>query len=110
MQFIKVGGKERSLRYSYNSVCAIEDAFGMGMESIFSKEQVGFRTTRILLWGALKTSQRNITLDQAGDLIEEYMREGNDIDSLASKCILAYKEFLPNADEDIEDEQTIEKK
>lgn len=66
-----VGGVERELRYTYNRICALEEALG-GLSLDAFLQRIGgssptFRDARLFFWAGLG----NGTVEEAGDMIDE---------------------------------------
>ena len=74
MIYIKLGGKERPLRYDINSVTRIEELFGGKslITMLSNPAYFGFSLIRALLWGGLRHREKGLTLDRTGILMHEY--------------------------------------
>ena len=70
------------LKYDFNSIAEIEDKAGKTIGAIFTSGNVGFNTMRLLVWGGMLASRPRITLQQAGELIGEYVAEGGTLAGL----------------------------
>ena len=55
----ETNGRELRLKYTFNSICAIEDRAGMPLEKLMSRR---FTPVRLLFWGALTELQPEISL------------------------------------------------
>jgi hypothetical protein len=74
---LPVGGETYTLRYSYDSLCALEGITDRGFFELaaemagLAQEPGKFRlgTLRAVLWAALREHHKGITLQQAGELI-----------------------------------------
>ncbi len=86
-----IGGKERRLRYTYNSICDVEERAGLGIGGLFSKERVGFNTIRLLLWGALKADDKGLTVDRTGNLLGDYLEQDGDLEVLYDELMVAFE-------------------
>ena len=85
--FIKIGGKERRLRYDINSAAEMEELMG-GKSLLYVMSNpmaAGFSAIRILLWGGLKHAEKGISLQRGGLMMQEYMESGGSIETLALK-------------------------
>lgn len=91
--YLRYNDVEKVVRYSYNAICDIEDELKMSVTKIFSEDNLGFKVLRVLLWAGLKTSDRNISIDRTGVIIEEYLlsSEGS-IENLSKVCMDALEE------------------
>jgi hypothetical protein len=80
---IELGGKTRTIKFDYNSICDMEEKANMGIPQIMS-ENAGFNTLRLLMWSGLKHENRGLTLDMVGLWIQKYLDEGNELEKLYS--------------------------
>lgn len=60
----------RTIKFDMNAVCRLEKELGHSIAQI-DWNHVGFSTLRTLLWACLRHSVRNLTLEQAGDFIDQ---------------------------------------
>ena len=86
---------ERRLKYGHNALCEFENELGKPIGSLFSEEQVGFNTIRVLLWAGLIWETPGLTVDEAGQLIDQVPEEAaEDITNRAKyvleRCLLAF--------------------
>lgn len=77
------------LRYTINSICAMEELAGVSLDRA-SEKVFGF--ARLILWGALLDCHPDITLSQTGDLITDYVKCGGEMDSIMHLCATALDE------------------
>lgn len=75
----------RALRYSVNAVCAMEEKCP-SLDELFDKP---YAAARLLLWGALIGGDDNMTVEDAGRLIDEYLLGGGTIEEIVAKCTSA---------------------
>lgn len=70
---LKVEGREYTLCFSIDAMCALEEKLDRTMQDIMSDltdpTRIGVRLTRALLWASLREHHSEITLKMAGDLI-----------------------------------------
>jgi hypothetical protein len=85
---IELSGKERNLRYDYNSVCDLEERANKGIIQLMN-EQAGLNVLRLLLWAGLKHENKGLTVDMVGLWIQKYLDDGMSMDALFEKCITA---------------------
>lgn len=83
---IEIGGKSYNLLFSYNALCLVETQGGtrelMG-EGVSAKNLTGCRA---ILWATINASKtRTITIEEAGDLCEQYIAENGGISALQDK-------------------------
>ena len=79
----EVGGRELRLRYTFNSICAMEDMAGMPLERLMCRR---FSPVRLLFWGALIDRQPEISLREAGDMIGAHIKAGGRLEDIAGLC------------------------
>ena len=79
----EVGGRQLRLRYTFNSICAMEERAGMPLEQLMTRM---YCSVRLLFWGALIELQSEITLSEAGDIIGAHIKAGGSIDDVALMC------------------------
>lgn len=72
--------KKRNLRYTINSLCAVEEKAGIGFESLILTGQLS--ALRLLLWAGLRHEDEDLSVEDAGDLIDAYLDNDNSIEEL----------------------------
>lgn len=75
------------LRYDFNALADLEEKAGQGVGSLFSEGRLGFNTIRLLVWAGCKWQNKNLTLEQAGQAIQDYVVSGNSMDALANTIL-----------------------
>lgn len=88
-RMLELGGRGYLLRYTVNSMCAVEARVGGPLEDILKYD---FAAVRLLLWGGLIEGCPELTLKGAGDLMEAHMRAGGTMDELVEQCAAAMRE------------------
>lgn len=81
-----VDNKTRSLKYDINAMGDFEQLTGMGLAQMMSTRAV-YGATRALLWAGLKSSDRGLTIDRVGILMQEYLEAGGDLAELLDAAI-----------------------
>ena len=79
----EMGGRQLRLRYTFNSICAMEERAGMPLDQLMTRM---YSPVRLLLWGALIELQPGITISEAGDIIGAHIKAGGSIDDVALLC------------------------
>ena len=79
---IEIGGKTKRLRYDFNAVADIEEKSGRGLGDLFSEQNIGLYSIRLLLWGGLKWEDPGLTVERTGQMIQEYIEDGNTLEDL----------------------------
>ena len=69
---LEIGDKTYEFEFTINSVCDLEERTGKGFADLMSVE--GLTSLRALIWCGLITHQKTITMAQAGDLVQEYLK------------------------------------
>ncbi len=72
MRYIETGGKRLPLKFTYNSLCRLEEETGRAFSGMLKTE---LSCVRGLLWCALLSARPKLTLADAGRLAEAYVRE-----------------------------------
>lgn len=79
----EVGGRRLRLRYTFNSICAMEDMAQTALDRLTTRL---YSSVRLLFWGALIELQPETTLNEAGDIIGAHIKAGGSIDEVARVC------------------------
>lgn len=92
--YIKLGAKERPLRYDINTVTRIEELFGgKSLITMLSNPAFfGFSLIRALLWGGLRHREKGLTLERTGIMIQEYLDDGGSLADISDKVMSALME------------------
>ena len=76
----EIGGRELQMRYTFNSLCAMEERAGGGLAQWNNRQ---YTPVRLLFWGALIDRQPEITLTEAGNLIGGHIASGGTLEQIA---------------------------
>jgi hypothetical protein len=68
----KILGREYALKLNANVVAEIEGQLNAPIYTVFD---IGFRGIRALLWGAIYSSHNRFKIEQAGEMIDELLKE-----------------------------------
>jgi len=83
---IEIGGKSYNLVFSFNAMCMIETVGGMREllgQGAAAKNLTGCRA---VLWATINASHtRDITIEEAGDLCDQYITENGGLQALITK-------------------------
>lgn len=79
----EIGGRELRLKYTFNSICAVEERAGTSLDRFMTKI---YNPVRLLFWGALIELQPETTLSEAGNIIGAHVRAGGTLDEVAELC------------------------
>lgn len=78
--------RERHIRLDSNALADIEQVFNDApMGELLRPSRLGVQVIRAILWAGLRHEDPKITLRQAGDLMDLWMRNGGRLDDLAAK-------------------------
>ena len=80
---VRVAGREWNLRYTVNSLCALEDRAGMSIDRLMDRQ---FSATRLLLWAGLAEMQPELTVRDVGALIGEHIAGGGSLEDIVELC------------------------
>jgi len=86
---LDIGETRYILHYSLNAMCEMERAAGCPLEQMIEKQ---FSAARLLLWGALIDRQPEMTISQAGRLMDVCMREGRTLEEIINICYQAMED------------------
>ncbi len=94
---LEAGEKVYSLRFTTNSICELEDHFGgKGISQIVveMQGQPSMKLVRAMIWGALIDGHPNLTMKEAGTILDEV-----GIETITEKLGEALKRYFPDAKE-----------
>ena len=66
----KVGEVEYTLKFSTNAICELESRLDKGLNTIVANME-RLTTVRAMLWAGLQSKHESITIDRAGDIIDQ---------------------------------------
>ena len=96
MTAICLNGREYALRYSVNAVCCLEDKLG-GLTALMRNE---VSCLRGLLWCGLMETEKGLTLEGAGALLQAHLDGGGSLSQVSGQIAAALEEagfFQPPA-------------
>jgi hypothetical protein len=73
MTTIKLGGKERELKFSFSSLRALENHYKKPIDKIFSENfaNVSLEILVVMLWACLRKADKRLTVEKVEELIDE---------------------------------------
>ena len=80
---VEIGGQSVRLKYTVNSMCAVEDRAGGALDEVMERQ---FTAARLLLWGGMLETHPEATLAEAGTLIGEHLKRGGTLDEVVGFC------------------------
>lgn len=96
----RVAGREFKLRFTVNSLCALEDRAGMSIDRLMDRQ---FSATRLLLWAGLMEEQPELTVRDVGALIGRHVAEGGTLEDIVELCADGLREagFFGHGDDSL---------
>ena len=88
-KYIEIAGQNLRMKYTVNSLCAVEDRAGQPLDRLLDRQ---FSAARMLLWGGLTECQPEITLSAAGELIGKHISSGGSLEEIIDLCAEGLKE------------------
>lgn len=87
-------GREYPLRFTVNALCSLEEKTGKGLGDMQGSQMSCLRG---LLWCGLLEQRPEMTLRDAGDLIENHLLSGGDLTQLSRQMAAALEDacFFP---------------
>ena len=85
---MEIGGRALALRYTVNSMCVVEEMAG---GSLFDVLGADFTAARLLFWGALMDRQQEITLREAGEMLDSHLQAGGTLSEIVDACAEAMR-------------------
>ena len=82
-RMIELAGRSFKMRYTINSLCAVEDRAGMPIDDLLDRQ---FSATRLLLWGGLIERQPELTLGEVGELMGACLEKGMSLSDIVDLC------------------------
>lgn len=82
-RIVWLAGMPLALRYTVNSMCALEARAGMPIDRLMDRH---FSATRLLLWAGLYHNHPELTVYEAGELIGEHMSGGGSLEDIVEAC------------------------
>lgn len=82
-RIIEIAGRSLKLRYTVNSLCAVEERAGCAIDALIERQ---ISATRLLLWGGLIECQPELTPDTVGDLIGASLQAGGRLEDIVDIC------------------------
>jgi hypothetical protein len=79
---VELGGKEKLLKFDYNSVSDLEAHYGKGIGAILDEAQFGFHTARMFYTFGLRWKEPGITPQRVGELLGEKINEGATLETI----------------------------
>lgn len=78
----EVNGEMKQMRFDYNAVADLEEYFNAGIMEIMNEKRVGFSMLRAFFWAGLRWRDRGLTIQRAGNLVEQMIKDGKTLPDL----------------------------
>ena len=91
---LTLNGRDYPLRFSINALCCLEEKTGLSLNRLQSAQ---FSCLRGLIWCGLMESERGLTLEAAGELLDAHLRAGGDLEAVSDTLAQALQDacFFP---------------
>lgn len=86
---IEVAGKCLRMKYTVNSLCAVEDRAGQPLDLLMNRQ---FSAARLLFWGGLTECQPELSVADAGNLIGSHIAAGGTLEEIIDLCAEGLKD------------------
>lgn len=84
MPQIDLGGETRELKFSFTVIRTVErQAGGKSIGYLTSPDHSGYDTMCLLIWGAIRHEDKKITVDQVGEWLDKYLKDGGTFEALS---------------------------
>lgn len=84
--------KARNVKYPFNELITLEELLGKPIAEI--EKSISFKDIRILAFCGLKWEDKELTLEQTGELITEFTDNGGEMKALMDACGKALKQGM----------------
>lgn len=84
-----MNGRRYPLRFTLNALCNLEGRMGMGLEQLLC---TSLSALRGLLWCGMVEEQPELTLEQAGWMLESHLKAGGSLEEIAFSLSAAMEE------------------
>lgn len=101
---VKLGGRDRTVRFRTNEIAKLEDLQGKGIISLMAQESVGLRLLRDAIFVGLLHDNKKLTPDKVGRWLDEYEGELGDLMSSVFNAIASSIPGIQNYTDEDEDE------
>lgn len=85
----EAGKEQYQLRFTTNSLCEFESKFKIGVIEALGSGQ--FMALRGLLWAGLQAKQHSVTVDKAGEIIDDYFADDHTFAELTELIVDALR-------------------
>lgn len=102
-KIIVINGKEYKIKFTINTLCDMAKS-GLNIMNL-SEKDFDIVMIRTLFYYGLKSTDKKITENKAGDLMDEYLQDGHDFGELTTEIMTAFTESLGTKNRDNTDEE-----
>lgn len=82
----EIGGHEVTLKYTVNSMCAIEERAGGSLDQLMERQ---YSAVRLLVWGGAIAERPETSLSEVGEWIGRHLQRGGTLEEIAEICAKA---------------------
>ena len=92
---LTLNGREYALRFSVNALCCLEEKTGKSLSDLQGSQ---LSCLRGLLWCALLETEAGLTLEQAGQLLDDHLKNGGSLHAVSQALAGALEDacFFPH--------------
>lgn len=87
--------KARNLKYTFNTLVELEEDFGKPIAEVGAN--MTMKDARTLIYHGLKWEDKNLTPDKTGELISNYIENGNSFQELFEEAGKAFTKAMGNS-------------
>lgn len=91
---VTLNGRDYPLRFSVNALCLLEEKTGVSLDRLQGNS---LSCLRGLLWCGLKEHLPTLTLEEAGDMLDEHLRAEGEMETISVSLAAALEDacFFP---------------
>lgn len=86
---VNINDKKYTMRYTVNSLCALEDRAGMPIDRLMERQ---FSAARLLLWAGLMEEQPELSIKDVGAMIGDCVAAGGCLMDIVDMCAEGLRE------------------
>lgn len=79
---IKAGADTYKIEYNLNSICDFEELTNIDISNMTARNLAGIKTIRALFFCGLRVNHPELTLEEAGNILGIYLKNGKTIKTL----------------------------
>lgn len=83
--------RPRRLRYTFNSLCILQDRLGLRADELLTESKLGFKQVRAFLWSGLIEEDPSLTPEAVGEMVQDYLERGAKLPELMASMLEALR-------------------